>query len=50
MSSLVKFANISRKVLWPVQLINQRHITTSRKNQEVCITDAEITQQEPVIF
>lgn len=49
MSSLVKFAHISKRFLPPVQLV-QRNISTSKKNQEVCISNAEITEQEPVIF
>lgn len=50
MSSLVKLAHISKKGFRPLQLVVQRHISTSKKNQEVCVTNAEITEQEPVIF
>lgn len=46
MSSFVKLAHISKRIYRPIQ----RHISTSKKNQEVCITNAEITEQEPVIF
>lgn len=49
MTSLIKFANISKRVFRPVQLF-QRHISTSKNNQEVCVSNAEITEQEPVIF
>lgn len=49
MSSLVKLAHISKKICRPIQL-TQRFISTSNKNQEVCVTNAEITDQEPVIF
>lgn len=50
MSSLVKLAHISKKGFRPLQFVSRRHITTSKKNQEVCVTNAEITEQEPVIF
>lgn len=50
MSSLMKLAYISKKNLRPFQLVVQRFISTSKKNQEVCVTNAEITEQEPVIF
>lgn len=49
MSSLVKLAHISKRIYGPIQLA-QRQISTSKKNREVCITNAEITEQEPVIF
>lgn len=49
MSSLFKLAHISKRVVRPVQLF-QRHISTSKKNQEVCVTGAELTEQEQVIF
>lgn len=50
MTSLIKFAHISKRVFQPVQLIQRSHISTSKKNQEVCVSNAEITEQEPVIF
>lgn len=49
MSSLVKFLHVSKKCFRPVQL-TQRHISTSKKSQEVCVTNVEITEQEPVIL
>lgn len=49
MSSLFKLAHVSKKIVRPLQLA-QRYISISNKNQEVCVTNAEITEQEPVIF
>lgn len=49
MSSLIKFSHYSKRILRPVQLI-RCHISTSKKSQEVCVTNAEIAEQEPVIF
>lgn len=49
MNSLVKLHHASKRIIQPVQLI-RRHISTSKKSQEVCVTNAEITEQEPVIF
>lgn len=49
MSSLVKLSLISKRIIRTVQL-TQRLISTSKKNQEVCVTSAELTEQEPVIF
>lgn len=49
MNNLIKLFHISKKVFRPVQLA-QRHISTSKNNQEVCVTSADITEQEPVII
>lgn len=49
MSSFVKLAQVSKKNGRLLQII-QRQISTSKKNQEVCVTNAEINEQEPVIF
>jgi hypothetical protein len=49
MKSLVKLAQISKKNGQLLQII-RRQISTSKKNQEVCVTNAEINEQEPVIF
>lgn len=49
MSSLFKMAHISKRVIRPLNIC-QRNISTSKKNQEVCVTSAEITDQEQVIF
>lgn len=50
MSSLVKFLHVSKKCFRPLQLTQCRHISTSKKSQEVCVSNAEITEQEPVIL
>lgn len=49
MSSLVKLAQVSKKNVRLFQLV-QRQISTSKKNQEVCITNTAINEEEPVIF
>lgn len=49
MSSLVKLSHIYKRFFHPIQL-TLRHISTSKKSQEVCITNAEMTDQEPVIL
>lgn len=49
MSSLVRLVQISKKVIRPIPLV-QRHISTSKKNQEVCVTNTELAEHEPVIF
>lgn len=49
MNSLVKFAHIYKRIIRSPQLF-QRHISTSKQNQEVCVTNAEITDQEPVNY
>lgn len=48
MSSLLKLAHVSKCIVRPVRL-GHRHISTSKKNQEVCVTSAEVTEQEPVM-
>lgn len=49
MSSLVRLAQVTKKIVRPMPLV-QRHISTSKKNQEVCVTNTELTEHEPVIF
>lgn len=49
MSALVKLAHVSKRIVCPIRL-GHRHISTSKKNQEVCVTSAEVTEQEPVMY
>lgn len=49
MSSLIKLAQVSKNNIRLFQIV-QRQIATSKKNQEVCVTNAAINEQEPVIF
>ncbi|CAI6360859.1 unnamed protein product [Macrosiphum euphorbiae] len=46
MSSLVRLAQVTKKIVRPMPLV-QRHISTSKKNQEVCVTNTELTEHEP---
>lgn len=48
MNSLVKCAHIYKRIIRSFQLY--RHISTSKQNQELCVTNAEITDQEPVNY
>lgn len=48
MNNLIKLSYISKLVFRPAQLV-QRHISTSKHKQEVCVPSAEITEQETVI-
>lgn len=47
MNSLVNLIRVPRMSTQASRLVH-RFISTSKKNQEVCVTDADITQQEPV--
>lgn len=50
MSSLVKLVRIPKfnKIILQTPKLPQRFISTSKKNQEVCVTDTEIKEQEQV--